>query len=67
MKIVFTIADAIHFVHAGGEVEKISSIVDIDPSSLPDEVKSYLEEKIREKRKGMNCYKSLSISILHEN
>lgn len=60
MKLAFTVADANHQIHVGGETERTTAIVEIPEELLPEIVKKYLEERM----KPGYCYHSLSISVV---
>lgn len=65
MKLVFTVSDAIHAAHVGGEVERKSAILEIDHLALPALVRDYLTEIANESSKKP-CFLSMSISVLHD-
>lgn len=62
MNIVFTVTDVSHAVHAGGEIERRSAIVEIRDDLLPEMVKHYLKAKA-EDRPEQWCYLTMSVSI----
>ena len=64
MKLAFTIADAVHVLNAGGEVERRTVIVEIPDETLPKLLKTYLADKSNEPHPW--CYMSLSISVVQE-
>lgn len=63
MKLAFTICDTGHFVHAGGDPERTTYMVEIDDAMLPPLVQQYLGEKSAEDLDmRIFCYKTLTIT-----
>lgn len=58
MKIIATISDAVHCVHVGGEVERVSFIIEVDDTILPEKVRAYIQAK--------QPYEAMSLSLLQE-
>ena len=63
MKLIATICDCGHVVHAGGEPERTSYEIDIPDDKLPRALLDYVKQKQAED-KGTWCYKSVTFSIL---
>ena len=61
MKLAFTIADAGHALHVGGQVTQTTHIIDVPENLVPMSVKQYLDNKHRPE-----CYWSMSISVVEE-
>jgi hypothetical protein len=61
MKLAFTIADAGHALHVGGQVTQTTHIIEVPENLVPMSVKQYLENKHRP-----GCYWSMSISVVEE-
>lgn len=62
IKLAFTVADASDMVHAGGEVSRVTRIVDCE---VPDCIAEVLKNR-RESANPRYCYQSLSISVVEE-
>jgi hypothetical protein len=59
MKLAFTISDAGHFVHTGGQVTTTTHIVDVPDDRIPAAVKHYLDS-----HKNAACYWSMAVSVI---
>lgn len=65
MKLVVTIADPVHVINVGGELERTSEIIEIADETLPPHLRRYLEcEKKLEENPEQFHYLSVSFSIL---
>lgn len=67
MKIAFTITDASHAVHAGGEVIRETHIVVLDVMQVPEEVLRHLARVEQARKEKLFCHESMSISIVKDN
>ena len=64
MKLIFTVTEATHYVHVGGEIERVSDSIEIPDELLPDIVKEYFKDKQKaEENDSYHSYMSMSISI----
>ena len=64
MKLAFTVSNPDHYMHAGGEIERKTSIISIEDASLPRIVQEYLDLKNKDPHR---CYLSMSISVVEDN
>ena len=62
VKLAFTISDAGHALHVGGQVTTTTQIVDVPDNIVPHAVRLYLENN-----KRPDCYWSMSISVVEED
>lgn len=60
LKIVATISDYGAAMHIGGDVERVSHIIDIPTSIIPEAIKEFLKEN------GRPSHATLSFSLLKE-
>jgi hypothetical protein len=67
MRIAFTVCDCSHAVHAGGDPERQTAMVEIPDDNVPQLVREWLDAKRYERETaGAYCYKSCSLSIVVE-
>ena len=59
MKLVVTVSDAVHVANVGGELDRVSAIIDLG-DNIPPILKEYMQ-------KPKPCYLSVSFSILDES
>lgn len=61
MKLAFTIADAGHALHVGGQTTAETYIVDVPDLLIPKAVQGYLAN-----RNNPHCFWSMSVSVIVE-
>ena len=67
VKIAFTVCDCAHVVHAGGDPERQTAMVDIPDDQVPKIVRKFLDAKRQELDDDVRwCYRSCSLSIVVE-
>jgi hypothetical protein len=67
MKIVATVTDVGHVVHAGGKPESKSSIITIPDDQIPTIIKKYFKNREwASKSENRYTYESLHFSLLEE-
>lgn len=65
MKIAFTVTDAAQSIHVGGDVERITSVIEISDEILPDIVRRHFANQAWAKEaKGRHCYSTLTITLV---
>lgn len=68
MKIVATITCTAHAAHVGGDVERISGVIDIPNNLLPRCVKDHLRDRERaEKEPRRFLYETIAFSIMEDD
>jgi hypothetical protein len=66
MKIVATISDCGAAVNCGGEVTKVSVVIEVPWSSLPPLLQHYLTGRDNARENKQGTYEDCSLSILEE-
>ena len=65
MKLAVTICDCGQVVHAGGEPNRETSIIQLRDDQIPAMLRDFVEEKNREREQaGQWCYKSATFSVV---
>ena len=66
MKLAFTVSNGIHYINVGGEVERVTYLMDIPDESLPPYIRDFLAERNSpdETTRRQRWYESMSISIV---
>lgn len=66
MKIVCTITDVSAVVHAGGQPESMSCILDVPDESLPRLLKKEFENRAWNRAHDKPFYSSIALSVLED-
>ena len=66
MKLAFTVANGIHYINAGGEVERVTYLMDVPDEAVPPYIRELLADRDCDTKKRNRWCESISVSIVEE-